>query len=373
MRAVIWVLTAGFGDGHNTAARCVDEAIQERQPGVEVEVVDWIAKVHPWAGRLAMQGYAWLIVHAPWVWKGAYDWFAKDAEKALNHPLLRYLMDEMGRELSRQKPEVVVSTYPLYASLLGVLRKEGHRVPRLITVVTDSVSIHPTWVAGWSDLYLVADAESREVLIRMGITPDRVQVTGFPVSPAFTRPVDRCPSGAGRVLYLPSTGRPHVAETLAALEPMVRAGVELTIVTGRHEQRLHQTMRRFADRMESVHGLAILGWCSRVPDLLREHDVIICKAGGAMLHEVMAGCRPAVVDCIVPGQEEGNAQMLLAVNGGVVSNSPTETVDAVRRLLADDARLARDMADSMRKHSLPDAAFRVADVVSIILSPGSGE
>ena len=35
----ILILTAGFGEGHNTAARCIAEALREN-PGVEVKVVD---------------------------------------------------------------------------------------------------------------------------------------------------------------------------------------------------------------------------------------------------------------------------------------------------------------------------------------------
>lgn len=373
MKAVIWVLTAGFGDGHNTAARCVGEAIRVRGGAEEVHVRDFILKTHPWVGRMAMSGYAWLIVHAPWAWKRAYDWFAGQGERALNHPLLRYLLDDLAAELDRQKPSLIVSTYPLYASLLATLKKEGRRVPRLVTIVTDSVSIHPTWVTGRSDLYLVADEESRQVLISFGIGRERVRVTGFPVSVSFTSSVERVPSRKGRVLYLPSSARGHVERTLEGLEPLVRGGVELTVVTGRHEARLYQVMRRFGDRMEGVPGLQIMGWCNRIPDLLREHDVVICKAGGAMLHEVMAGCRPAVVDCIVPGQEEGNAEMLVACGGGMVSRSPSQTAEAVQKLLADDRLPALRMAEDMRKGSIPDASFRAADVVLKHLSPGGGE
>jgi len=38
---------------------------------------------------------------------------------------------------------------------------------------------------------------------------------------------------------------------------------------------------------------------------------VICKAGGAILHEVLAAHIPAVIDYVVPGQEEGNAELLL--------------------------------------------------------------
>lgn len=373
MKPVIWVLTAGFGDGHNTAARSIAAALSRLDDSPRVAVRDCILQTHPWLGFAAMRAYAGVIVHAPWIWKRLYDDFARTADRALHNPLLDPLKRSLADALKRERPSVIVSTYPLYASLLESLKAQGLPVPAVITVVTDSVSIHPTWRVGWSDLYLVADEESRAVMLGMGTPAERVEVTGFPVSPAFTTAVERLPSRAGRILYLPSTSTSHVRGTLQELAPLVADGAELTVVPGRHAQRLHQTLRSFADQMEHRGNVEVLGWCDRIPDLLREHDVIICKAGGAMLHEVMAGCRPAVVDWIVPGQEEGNAQMLLSVGGGVLSASPADTAAHVQRLLADGQSEARRMSAAMQAHSRPDAALRAAQIalrhLSLPLSP----
>ena len=362
MKPVIWVLTAGFGDGHNTAARSIAAALSRQSPAPEVAVRDLILQTHPLVGHVAMRAYAGIIVHAPWIWRRLYDSFATNADHALRNPLLDPLKSSISTALKRERPSIIVCTFPLYPSLLEALKQDGLPVPKVITVVTDSVSIHPTWRVGWSDLYLVADEESRTVLIKMGAAPERVQATGFPVSPDFTTPVERIQSMAGRVLYLPSTSTKHVQSTLLALEPLVREGMELTIVPGRHRQRLHHVLRNFADRLEPLRRTTTLGWCDNIPHLLREHDALICKAGGAMLHEVMAGCRPAVVDWIVPGQEEGNAQMLLSVGGGALSTSPAETAKQIQHLLADDKREALRISAAMQTHSKPDAALLAANI-----------
>jgi hypothetical protein len=70
-----------------------------------------------------------------------------------------------------------------------------------------------------------------------------------------------------------------------------------------------------------------------IPHLLQTHDVVICKAGGAILHEVLAAKIPAVIDYVVPGQEEGNAELLLRHDCALRSHTPQETGDCVRRLL----------------------------------------
>ncbi len=369
MNPVIWVLTAGFGDGHNTAARSIAAALSQRLPAPEVVVRDVIRQAHPLLGHAAMRAYAGIIVHTPWIWKRLYDSFAQNAQDAVRNPLLDPLKNLMAASLRRERPSIIVSTFPLYPSLLEELKEDGLPVPKVLTVVTDSVSIHPTWLVGWSDLYLVADDDSRSVMTDLGVPEERVRVTGFPVNPAFTTPVERLPSRAGRVLYLPSTSTQHVQATLQELEPLIRDGMELTIVPGRHRQRLHHVLRGFADRLETLRRVTTLGWCDHIPHLLREHDALICKAGGAMLHEVMAGCRPAVVDWIVPGQEEGNAQMLLKVDGGKLSHSPTDTARHIRHLIEHDRREALRMSTAMQAHSKPAAALHIADIVQNLASP----
>ena len=52
----ILILTAGFGEGHNTAARCIAEALREN-PGVEVKVVDIYLETIPRFTKVLQAGY----------------------------------------------------------------------------------------------------------------------------------------------------------------------------------------------------------------------------------------------------------------------------------------------------------------------------
>ncbi len=109
----------------------------------------------------------------------------------------------------------------------------------------------------------------------------------------------------------------------------------------------------------------MLGWTPEIPRLLQTHDLVICKAGGAILHEALAARSPAIIDYIVPGQEEGNAELLTKHDCGVVTRSPAETGLQAARLLANDAAEARRMKDNTRPHSMPDASLQIArDVLS---------
>ena len=361
--SVIQVLTAGFGDGHNTAARSVAEALRALQKD-PVEVSDLFLETLPRLTRVLQSAYQSAIIRYPSLWRLAYRKLADSDLGQRPNRLNQKLQHALENLLVTHQPRCLVSTYPFYSTLLAPLRSRL-KVPPLITVITDSVSVHPTWINDPSDLWCVADAETMDVLLGQGLPAEKIRVTGFPVSPRFAQALDapgpRKPFPS--VLYLPSTPVPHVAATLEALRPLLHRGVRLTLPAGKHASRLHHVLTRFGDSVPA--GMfEVLGWTDRMPDLLCSHDVVICKAGGAILHEVLAARTPAVIDYVVPGQEEGNAEMLLKHGCALRSFKPEETAQAVAQMLAENGRLCQQMRGRMVPPlSLPDAAERAARVI----------
>ena len=368
---MIWVLTAGFGDGHNTAARCISEALRQKAPAEEILVSDLVSDVYPCLAEVTKAAYQVAIIRFPWAWRAFYQLLARQSMAGAPGRGIEGLVAAMARRIETDRPRAIVSTYPLYGRPLQALRLKGVKVPPLITVITDSITVHPVWMMAPSDLYLVADEETKEVVVqKFGIQSDKVRVTGFPVSLDFMRsPAPPVEDGAKhRVLYFPSTPVSHVARTLEALRPQLLDGVKLTMPVGKHGSRLYHTTRAFADANPTAK-FELVGWTNRIPELLQTHDVLITKAGGAILHEVLASRIPPVIDYVVPGQEEGNAAMLLDNDCGLRSHSPKETADCVRRLLENKAVLATRMRENMLKLSVPDAAVQAADA---ILAAASG-
>src|SRR4051794_23744340 len=74
----ILILTAGYGEGHNSAARALKAAFDE-QPGVEAELVDLFALRPPHFTTLPRRGYVKLINPAPKLWTGIYRWLDESA------------------------------------------------------------------------------------------------------------------------------------------------------------------------------------------------------------------------------------------------------------------------------------------------------
>lgn len=70
-----------------------------------------------------------------------------------------------------------------------------------------------------------------------------------------------------------------------------------------------------------------------------------------------------MIDYVVPGQEEGNAEYLLSRGCALHSRSPIETGQIIARLLADGCRLSREISERMIPISVPDGALRAARAV----------
>ncbi|MBK8037969.1 MAG: hypothetical protein IPK22_12700 [Verrucomicrobiaceae bacterium] len=359
MPSVIWILTAGFGDGHNTAARSVAEALTRLHPDEKIEVTDLISEVLPRLSTVLKAAYQVAIIHCPAAWRLTYKMLGNPKMTGPDASWQLPLIRAVEAKLERDQPRLIISTYPVYSAMLAALRSQ-RKVPPLVTVITDSVSVHPIWVTQPSDRFCVADDETQAVVEKLGVAREKIRVTGFPVSLAFTEPLPPdAHSPHQRILYLPSTPGRHVAATLQALRPLLLSGVKLTLPVGKHGSRLYHVLRHFTDSLPPG-TLDIIGWTPRIPEYLRTHDVVICKAGGAILHEVLAAQIPAVIDYVVPGQEEGNAEMLTSRACGIRTHSPQETAAAVESILTNDGAAGRRMRANMTPLSVPDAALKTA-------------
>lgn len=359
---MILILSAGFGDGHNTAARNVMHALNRIAPETPTRMVDLFDEAHPLGAPAMKAGYQMLITRAPSVWAWIYGQSGKmrfDGKPNFTAALLTSL----GALLEQTKPSLIISTYPLYSILLQQLRDKGQKTPPVFTVITDSISIHPMWLTAPSDAYFVADEDSRKSALALGAKDDQTHVTGFPVSLDFlNEPTsEECASPHGKILYLPSTSVRHVARTLTALRPLIASGVKLTVPVGKHASRLYHPVTRLIDSVPGA-GIEVIGWTNRIPHLLQTHDFVICKAGGAILHESLAACCPAIIDYVVPGQEEGNAELLTSHHCGVTTKTPEETGMQAARLLANNREVAKQMKENTKPLSEPNAAIKIAEI-----------
>jgi processive 1,2-diacylglycerol beta-glucosyltransferase len=117
----------------------------------------------------------------------------------------------------------------------------------------------------------------------------------------------------------------------------------------------------------------ILGWTDQIPNLLMTHHVVVSKAGGATTQEAIAARCPMVVNQVVPGQEEGNCELLLRHGAGALATTPAAVIETLRRAFSDGASGWRAWRAALEPMARPDAARTIAALVLAHVDRGAGE
>ena len=107
----------------------------------------------------------------------------------------------------------------------------------------------------------------------------------------------------------------------------------------------------------------MLGWTDQVPTLLMNHHVVISKAGGATTQEAINALCPMIVNQIVPGQEEGNYELLRRHNAAALAETPEAILAALDRLFSRDATRWHEWRTNLCTLAKPGAARTVASNV----------
>ena len=367
MNRRILILTAGYGEGHNAAARALAAACDAAGGGGTAHVADIYALAAPRLNALVRRGYLGIINRAPHAWSAVYRWLDRSPQAPRLLRAMRRERRVLGELIARERPAVIACTYPAYAFMLEDLTRRGQCNVPFFNVVTDSISINSLWwragAAGW----FVPNDDSAAVMWAAGLNPAKIHVLGFPVQSFFAEharqlsPPDLARGGAPRVLYIVNSKTWTAAETARRLLRETRW--EITCTVGRND-RLRAELQRIAATRSC--RTEILGWTDQIPRLLMTHHVVVSKAGGATTQEALAARCPMLVNQIVPGQEEGNAELLRRHGVGALAETPEAVVTELQRAFHAQGSVWRDWRAALQPLSHPHAA---RDIAAALLAP----
>jgi len=358
----ILILTAGYGEGHNAAARGLAAAIAET--GVRAEVRDLFMETYGRRQKISQRLYLECINRAAPLWAMIY--------RALDRtPLLRWSMPAMGAlqrkfadVLAETQPCAVASVYPVYGWLLDRIFPDGKVPFASHTIVTDSITVNSVWLRFRSDSWIVPNEATAAVVRADSVPAERVHALGFPVQVKFAdSKTVRTPPGNGepfRVFYMINHG--HAAAARLVRRLLEIPGIRLTVAYGKDKSvgRAIAEVARAAGRDIELHG-----WTPLVPELLMQNHILIGKAGGAATQEAIAAKTPMIITKAVPGQEEGNARLIVENGCGALCETDDAIVETVVLAAADNASLWSKWHMAISAISRPNAS---RDIARFILS-----
>jgi processive 1,2-diacylglycerol beta-glucosyltransferase len=357
----ILILTASFGEGHNSAARAVKDALDARE-GVTTLIADLYALSIPKSNIAIQHLYTLAINHFPRIWQGVFV--------ALDRPGLMESMlwtgapmaKAMDRTIAEFRPDAIISTYPLYPYLYRKLQRSrlGLKAP-FYTVVTDSVGVNSAWHRCLSDGFFLADQETADLLAERGVPKDILHPLGFPVAKGYAAAAAlQIPlPPPWKLLFMPSTQLNRTLDQIRSL--LTIPDVKLTVLAGKHI-RIFDAVN--ASGLMDGERCQLVGWTDAMPRLVSEHHVFIGKAGGAIVQEALTAQCPFIVSHLVPGQEEGNIALIERLDVGVRAYESTgQLLSAVENMMANHGKQWSGWKANLAAQSNPGASDRIANLV----------
>lgn len=366
----IAIFSVSAGAGHVRAAQAIEAAAGALFPNVEATHVDVMSLVSRAFRKTYADGYLQVVGRGPALWGYLYTRTDRVATEStvnrLRETIERLNTRRFAAKLRELDPDVVICTHFLPAQLLSRMIRKGTFDKPVWVQVTD-FDFHASWIHERMTGYLAADDGIGRRMAERGIPQDEIRVTGIPVMPVFGEAWSRetCaaelgidPSRRTVLLLAGSAGVTAIGALVDRLLPLDER-LQVVAVTGRNTALLEDLRRRAA----AVPGrLFPVGFTTTIERVMACADVAVTKPGGLTTSECLAMGLPMIVVSPIPGQEERNAEYLVANGAGLRAGSPDELAAQVAGLLAEPERL-ESLAANARRLGHPDAARRVLEAV----------
>jgi UDP-N-acetylglucosamine:LPS N-acetylglucosamine transferase len=309
----IVIVSASVGAGHDGPADELGRRLHAR--GWWVDRPDGLrilpGRFGPGLRRLYLAG----LRRTPSLWGPVLDSCADGLGARIVHGALDELTERTSALLG-ERPDAVVSTYPLVSQLLGRLRQRGLLDVPVISYLTDP-AVHPLWWHPGVDLVLAPHPSMTAQIRRLAEqlpgdgTCSEIVETAPAMPLAFRVPADdrdvaavRAELGVppGRVLALVTAGSAGTGPVHRTAADLASWGAWPVVLCARNDRQ-----RR---RLRAFGAGRALGWVDDVPRLLRAADVVVDNAGGLACAEAVAAGRPVISYRMLPGHGEANAAVL---------------------------------------------------------------
>lgn len=360
----IVIAYATAGAGHKKAALAIKSAAKAFQ--LQPVLVDIVEFMPPLAKKLYSDGYAMVISRLPWLWAVLYRMSDFPLFCPLNVHLRRFLDSLMCRSfldyLSKENPEIVISTQFLASEMVSFAKAKYGLKTRLVTAITD-FGVHNFWVNPLTDLYCCAAETTKQILKEKGVPEKNIKVTGIPLDEKFLKVAPRedirarLGLDAKQFTVLIATGGIGIGPIGSIVEKL-KGKAQMIVVCGVNKK-LQASLSALTGK-----GVKVFGFVDNMEELMAASDIMVTKAGGLSVTEAVNMSLPMVFFCLLPGQETINARTMASLGAGRVAKDADSTVRTVLEFKEDTA-LLDSCRSSCRSLAKPGSS---SEILSLAIS-----
>lgn len=363
----VLILSADAGLGHLSAAEALRDAVRQQYGDLaEVELNNPLD--HPKTPkfiRKSQTDYDEIVKKLPDLYEMGYE--ISDGTlpvSLLEGGLIVTLYEPLRQIILNRKPDLILSTYPLYqAPLSTVLDLNGLSSVPLVVAVTDLATVHNVWFNTRVTRCAVPTETVRQKALKAGLKEDQLILSGIPVNPkigqlkqsdlmALRRGLGLEPD-LTTVLVVASPRLSDLEERLMHLD-QEESAFQWVIIAGGNEELYHALQE-----IEWRHPAQVFNFVEEMSEFLCAADLILCKAGGLIVTESLAAGLPVLLIHALPGQETGNVEYVVDHQAGAFCPTEEELCQTFSGWLAADKAQLKTLAANADKLGRPDAALDI--------------
>ena len=361
------ILSCNTGQGHNTAGKAVLEALLAR--GLQAEMRDALAFGGQKTSAYVSGGYIKITQRVPQLFGQMYH-----AGETISNPHIKspvYFANTLYASklcdyIAQHGVDTIICPHLFPAEALTYLRRKQGLKVRCYGVATD-YTCTPFWEETDVDVFFIPHERLRQEYQGKGFAPERLVVTGIPVSRAFRGKVDK--QEARRQLDLPldkrlflvmsgSMGFGDVPDIAAHLLRLGGDNTRVLVLTG-HNDRLTNALK---ERFAADGRVTPVGYTTQVALYMDACDVTLTKPGGLSSTEAAVKNVPFVHTAPIPGCETVNQRFFGELDISLPTQTPLESAQAAL-LLATDGELRQRLLCAQRQQINPQAADDIVDQI----------
>ena len=364
-------LFSDTGGGHRSAFQAIRDAMEMRfGDAVSFDAVD-VLRECKWPLNRWPELYPSVINTSESLWALMYHGFdGKHRTRLARHLIYRNNRSNLRRIVAEHPADVVVCTHsvianPTFRAFLTLAER-----PPFLTVVTDLVTTPSFWYDPRVDHCFVPTESAYRRGLRLGMSPDQMQITGLPVNPHFVKSMtskDEARAELGFDPDLPavlliagSEGMSTIFKLINLLDAQ-RLNAQLVVVCGKNAALREKLAARSWNNIHHIY--AYVTNYHEMPRIMAACDIIVTKAGPSTISEAAIAGLPMILSDRIPGQETGNVRLVIENEAGVYLPKPERAAELVVKWLGEGPEGLRKRAENARRIARPDAVWEIADAV----------
>lgn len=365
MNRILFISSENTGGGHKSITEALSRQLFLLSPDVQFSVIDGFELGNVLL-RLSSRSYDSFAIRFPTLWGFVYR-LSNPFKPLVNHFIARLIRKSLLKQINTFHPDLIVSVHNLFVgSVINVLNHAGLNIP-VISLIADLDNVTNLWADKQAKYIICPSDETRQSMLRAGMTRDQLYLTGFPVRKEF------CDTDLPEPHHLPNKSKKYISVLIISgsqgstkVRQIAEAllndkNIHITIIAG-HDTALKHDMEE--ELSEYVgNRVTIYGFIREIKERMAEADLLIIRASPNVLMEAVNLCKPVIIIGSLKGQEEKNPQFVRKHHLGVCCPNISALPDMIATLLANDGEELVQISQNQYRFRKPEAARAITELL----------